>query len=204
MNSRTFGLAKELEFRLRPSPAYEHQLNGSAERCIQTLMDRARCLRCKSGLSKQFWSEIVQAAKYIQYIGNRLLSSSTYERLCPYEIFFRKKLCISNLRVYGSKAFVHIPDELRKTQDDKSREGMLVGYSDVGYRILIGRKVTVARCLRFIERESGSVKMENNSSSGEVEKKVSSKNYRLNEECVSLISNENIRSFICEEDASKV
>ena len=46
-----------------------------------------------------------------------------------------------------------MPDKLRQTQDDKGREGILVGYSDVGYRILIGRKVVVARSVRFIEKD---------------------------------------------------
>ena len=35
----------------------------------------------------------------------------------------------------------------------KSREAILVDYSDVGYRILIDRRVVVARSVRFVEKD---------------------------------------------------
>lgn len=150
LNQRFYNLAQQLGFRLRPSPPYDHELNGTAERYNRTLMDRVRCLRKESGLEKKYWPEIVQAATYI---GNRLISSSTRIPLSPYEIFLGKKPSIENLNLYGSKVFVRTPDLLRKTQDDKAREGILVGFSDVGYRILVDGKVIVARNVRFIEKD---------------------------------------------------
>lgn len=105
------------------------------------LMDKERCSCKEANLQKKLWGEIIQTAAYIS---NCLVTSSTVERLYPYEIFFRERMSIKNLRLYGSRVFVRVSDELRNTQDDKGKEGTLVGYFDLGYRMFIGSKVMVA------------------------------------------------------------
>lgn len=165
LNRRFYELARDLGFRLRPSPPYVHELNGVAERFNRTIMDRVRCLRKEAGLEKKYWPEMVAAATYI---GNRLICSSTHQLKSPYEIFFGKKPSIKNLYLYGSKSFVHVPDEHRKTQDYKAREGILVGFSDVGYRILVDGKVIVARDVKFIEKDKPFISLKNEENGGNV------------------------------------
>ncbi|KAK7582221.1 hypothetical protein V9T40_013666 [Parthenolecanium corni] len=151
LNQDFYTFAREKGFCINSGVPYVHELNGVAERYNRTIMDRARCLRKEANLDKKWWPEIVMTACYI---GNRLLNSSTFERLTPYEIFTGDKPSVSNLRHYGSVAYCRVPDEKRQTQDDKGVRGILVGYTGQGYRILVNGKVVVARHVRFIDMES--------------------------------------------------
>jgi hypothetical protein len=98
----------------------------------------------------ELWAE---AANYSNYIRNRVLSIT--DTVTPYEIWFGKKPDLSHLRVFGSQAFIHIPDERRKKLDEKSMEGILVGYCDTSkaYRIWdpVTRKVKISRDIRINE-----------------------------------------------------
>jgi hypothetical protein len=98
----------------------------------------------------ELWAE---AANYSNYIRNRVLSSTG--TVTPYEIWFGKKPDLSHLRVFGSQAFIHIPDERRKKLDEKSMEGILVGYCDTSkaYRVWdpVTRKVKISRDIRINE-----------------------------------------------------
>ena len=101
--------------------------------------------RCKK---KKYWPEIVCAATYLK---NRTLSN-TIEKKTPYEIFFQRKPTVKHLRLYGSKVFVKIPDKKRESKWDKrAKMGILLGYSEVGYRVLLNDKIIVARHLDIIE-----------------------------------------------------
>lgn len=46
---------------------------------------------------------------------------------------------------------MRIPDEKRKTSDDKAVEGILIGYTDLGYRVLINGKIELARNVQVVE-----------------------------------------------------
>lgn len=148
LNNRFYSFAKEKGFKIAPCTSYNHELNGVAERYNRTIMDRVRCLRKESNLDRKYWPELVYAACYI---GNRLLNSSTFERKTPYEIFLRKKPSIKNLKMYGSDVFVRVPDVKRTTQDDKAVKGKLVGYFDLGYKVLVDGKVVLARNVKVID-----------------------------------------------------
>ena len=129
-------------------PAYVHQLNGTAERFNRTIMDMSRCLLHEAKVHKCYWPEIVCAATYLK---NRTLAN-TIERKTPYEIFFKKKPNVENLRLYGNKVFVRIPEQKRLSKWDKKADmGTLVGYSEVGYRVLINNKILIARNVDIVE-----------------------------------------------------
>ena len=92
--------------------------------------------------------EIVCAATYLK---NRTITN-TIENKTPYEIFFKKRPNVENLRLYGSKVFVRNPEQKRFSKwDEKSNMGILLGYSEVGYRVLLNNKVVVARNVEFVE-----------------------------------------------------
>jgi hypothetical protein len=55
----------------------------------------------------------------------------------PYEIWFGEKPDLSHLKVFGTQVFIHIPDEKRKKLDEKSIEGILVGYCDTSKAYII-------------------------------------------------------------------
>lgn len=136
---------------LNPSPAYVHELNGTAERYNRTVMNRTRCLLSDSGIGKRFWPECVMTAAYL---GNRLLAN-TKEQKTPFEIFFGKRPNISNLKLFGSRVFVRIPDVKRTYKvDPKAEMGTSVGYTDTGYRVLINGVVKESPYVRLAENSA--------------------------------------------------
>ena len=71
--------------------------------------------------------------------------TNTIERKTPYEIFFKRKPNVEHLRLYGSKVFVRKPEQKRFSKWAKEAEiCILLGYSDVGYRVLINNKIIIA------------------------------------------------------------
>ncbi|KAI8421416.1 hypothetical protein MSG28_009491 [Choristoneura fumiferana] len=66
----------------------------------------------------------------------------------------RRKPSVKYLKMYGSKVLVRIPEEKRISKWDKKAEmGILLGYSDTGYRVLINNKVIIARHCDVIEED---------------------------------------------------
>src|SRR5260221_7263473 len=120
--------------------AYSPQQNGSAEREMRTIVEAARTMLQAKSLDKRFWAPAVDTAVYVL----NLAGTSSVAGKTPYELWHRnmdsyaKKL--SNLRVFGSKVHVHVPKQNRRKLDSKSREGLLMGYSRVGYKVCFNDK----------------------------------------------------------------
>lgn len=164
-----------------------HELNGVAERFNRSIMDMSRCLMSEAKVNRKYWPEIVKTAPYLK---NRILAN-TIETKTPYELFFNERPSAKYLKIYGSKVFVRTPEQLRKTKwDDKAKVGILLGYSEMGYRVLINNKIIDARhvdiieenikCIGFIDEnevveernEKGSEKITENSDSEQSEQDV--------------------------------
>ena len=112
---------------------YTPQQNGVSERVNQTIMETVRCMLHYAHLSLNMWAEAVATAVFLR---NR--SPTSYQKeITPYECWFYKKPDVSNLRVFGCKAFVHIPSPKRKKLDKKSMSCIFVGYPDnsKGYKL---------------------------------------------------------------------
>lgn len=151
INSKISAFIREKGIQIDTCPPYVHELNGTAERLNRTIMDMARCLMAEAKIHRRYWPEAIKTAAFLK---NRILAN-TIQRITPYEIFFNKKPDAKYLRIYGSKIFVRIPEVRRHSKWDKKAEcGILVGYSDVGYRVLIGNKVIVARHVDIIEEDT--------------------------------------------------
>jgi len=116
-----------------------------------------------SGLSADLWSEAASTACYLR---NR--SPASGKAKTPWELFFDAKPRVQDLRVFGSKAFVHIPKEKRNKLDPRSETGIMVGYSanKKAYRILIEtddlRTVKESRDVIFDERFGINVELPRN------------------------------------------
>ena len=59
---------------------------------------------------------------------------------------------IRNLKLYGSRVFVRVPEiKTRSKWDRKADLGVLVGYENVGYRVLINNRIIVAKHVDIVE-----------------------------------------------------
>jgi Reverse transcriptase (RNA-dependent DNA polymerase) len=129
---------------------YTPQQNGKAERLNRTIVEKALSNLAESNLPTSLWGEAFRSANYIR---NR--SPVKGKAATPWELFFKQKPDVSNLRVWGSKAYVHIPAEHRRKLDFKSEVGYMVGYAanSKGWRVWMGGDtVTVSRDVYFDER----------------------------------------------------
>lgn len=107
-------------------------------------MEAARTMFLARNVSSELWAE---AVGYAVYVKNRTLSSTG--DVTPFEAVYGEKPDISNLRVFGSPAFVHVPDARRRKLDPKAIEGIFVGCCPLAkaYRIWIEskRRIEVSR-----------------------------------------------------------
>lgn len=68
---------------------------------------------------------------------------------------------MSHFKIYGSTAFVRIPEECRTSKlYAKAVKGVLVGYTDMGYRVLVENKIIISRHVRFIENDAQTIKLD--------------------------------------------
>ena len=105
------------------------QQNGVAERTNWTINERIISMLFEAGLSKGYW---VEALAVLTYVYNRS-SSSAVPNSTPYERWCGKKPDISNLRVWGSVAYVYIQRDKRKNLEDHFKKYVFIGYP-AGYK----------------------------------------------------------------------
>ena len=101
---------------------YTSSQNGRAERPILTIMQTALTLIFYSGLPMRFLGAAIETAVYLR---NR----SPHTAL-PYFRWWRRKPNLSNLRVFGTICYAHIPKEKRHKAEVRSSRCYLTGYSD--------------------------------------------------------------------------
>jgi hypothetical protein len=103
-----------------------------------------------SGLPPTLWAE---AATYTTYIRNRVLSRTI--KITPFESWNGRKPNMSDLRIFGTRAFVRIPDTATKL-GARSQEGVFVGRCNTqnAFRIYIPktRKVVVSKDVKIDEQ----------------------------------------------------
>jgi transposase InsO family protein len=145
----THGIAHQLTAPRQP------EQNGVAERANRTIVEAARCMLFAANLPPVYWAAAVHAAVYTR---NRVPSSATKAKT-PFELWTGEKPSLSDLRVFGCKAYVHVADELRYKLDAKSAECVFIGYSlDSKAWIFYQpakRRTLVSRNASFDERLSG-------------------------------------------------
>jgi len=100
------------------------QQNGVEERKNKTLVECARSMLQGKGLSNGLWAEVINI---IMYLKNRSPTRCPGFKT-PFEAFFGFKLAVSHLRIFGSKAYAHIPKVDRKKLDPKALKCIFVGY----------------------------------------------------------------------------
>jgi hypothetical protein len=133
------------------SAPYSPQQNGVAERANRTIMECARSMILAQGLELGFWGEAVNTAVYIKnQCPTKALDSKT-----PQEAWSGRKSDVSHLRVFGCKAFAHVPDEKRTKLESKSMPCVFLGYYEgtKAYRLMCvkTKKIIKSRDVVFIE-----------------------------------------------------
>ncbi|MCF8701907.1 DDE-type integrase/transposase/recombinase [Corynebacterium sp. MC-10] len=108
---------KEHGIRHQRMPPKTPQLNGLAERMNRTLIERIRCLLFHSKLDKSFWGEALLTTVYV--LNRSPCAPLQYE--VPEKIWSGKNVSYKHLRVFGCKAFVHVPKDERQKLDVKTR-----------------------------------------------------------------------------------
>ena len=116
-------LLTESGIKWEPSVPYTPSQNGKAERVNRTLMERVRAMLLDSNLPKGMWAELINTAAYLK---NRSPASS--QDKTPFELWNEQRPNLSNLRIIGSIAYAHTPNQGRKKLDKQSQKYFLVGY----------------------------------------------------------------------------
>ncbi|KAJ9520604.1 hypothetical protein QJQ45_007493 [Haematococcus lacustris] len=132
---------------------YSPQQNGSAERLNRTLFEKGRCLLYSSGLSVNFWPYALRFANYV-----RNLSLVRGKMGTPWELFWGVRPDLSALRVFGARAYAHVPEHMRSKLGSKAVQGVLVGYelSSKAYQVLLpGGKLLITKDVVFDELDRG-------------------------------------------------
>jgi hypothetical protein len=128
---------------------YNPEQNGAAERLNRTLIEKVRSMLAGSKMPMELWAEAVTTANYIR---NR--SPTSARAKTPWELFYGVQPDVSAFRVFGARAYSHVPKQKRHKLDNVSQPGIMVGYdsSSKGYRILLDSGiVTISRDVIFNE-----------------------------------------------------
>ena len=133
------------------SSEYTPQQNGRAERLNRTLTEKTRALLLQHSLPQEFWAAAMDTASYLR---NRLPVEG--KEKTPVELFSGEKPDLSNLRVFGCLAYVHVPDTKRSKLDACAHQAVFVGYEQASkaWRLYVKQekwKCVKSRHVRFVE-----------------------------------------------------
>jgi hypothetical protein len=99
-------------------------------------------------LSKNLWEECM---KVIVHVQNRIIHKEV-RGSTPFELLYEKKPNVSHLRIFGCKAYPFVFDQRQKKLDDKTSEGVFIGYDEnsAAYRVYIPRERKICKSIYVI------------------------------------------------------
>ena len=101
------------------------QHNGVAERMNRTLLDKVRAMLIDADLPETYWYDALCYAVHI----HNVTPTHALENETPEEAWSGNKPDISDLRVFGARAFVHIPESQRKKLESRSLICTFIGFA---------------------------------------------------------------------------
>ena len=129
--------------------------NGAAERANGVVTTMARCLLIAANLPPVFFGEALNAAVYLL---NRCYSARSGPDHTPVEWIRKKPVFNSELRAYGSHAWVTRTESTGKA-GARAKEGILIGYDEQrrAYRVYcpVDKKIMVSDAVVFDEHRIG-------------------------------------------------
>ena len=148
-------LADNKVTRTTSTPYRPHQ-NGIAERAWRETIEKAVALLIAAGLPERYWTHAVDTATYcINRTPSRVLDSKS-----PLEAWTGEKPDLSNMRIFGSLAFIKDRHKQNKLTP-KASLGVFVGYSmnSPGYHIRICENLRTTIDVDFDEATMASTKL---------------------------------------------
>ncbi len=106
----------------KPSAPYSPEQNKKAERLNYTLMSSVRSILSTMKLTKSLWLEILKTVAYLK------IWSPGIDGITPFEYLKGEKPNLRHLKIVVSRTWLHIPKEKRRKLDEKSWQGIFVGY----------------------------------------------------------------------------
>lgn len=162
VNLRMKAIMEKCGIRHELTVPYSPQQNGVAERLNRTIIEKARSLLFDANSPKRYWAEAVSTAIYLC---NRSPTKAVKGKT-PYEAWNGRKPNLQHLRIFGTKAMVHVPKEQRKKWDPKCIKLTFLGYQKgvKGWRFIdpSNDKIYVSRDVTFLEKENVNVSQNNN------------------------------------------
>jgi transposase InsO family protein len=150
VNEEFTGFLRERGIVHQTTARYTPEQNGAAERLNRELEERTRAMLEHLGLPPALWAEAVVTANYTR---NRTPVAAHGKT--PWEAFWGEKPGVGHMRVFGARAYIHVPKELRKKLDMVSERGRFVGYEPnaKAYRVLRERdgRILASRDVLFDE-----------------------------------------------------
>ena len=132
---------------------YTPNQNGVAERINRMIREKVTYMLSMAGLTPSFWAEVAITAVHLI----NLSPSAPLDNQIPKELWTGKMPHYAHLRVFGCKAYAHVPKELRQKLDPKSQKCIFIGYGtegEMGYRLWNPESHKVIRSSHVIFNES--------------------------------------------------
>ncbi|GBM84329.1 Retrovirus-related Pol polyprotein from transposon TNT 1-94 [Araneus ventricosus] len=121
---------------------------------MRTIVESARSMIYSKELPSYLWAEAVKTAIYIW---NRTPTSQAPDST-PHELWTGKSTSLNHLRIFGSEAYMYVPDNLRKKLEPKSKKVIFVGYEkeSKNYRLFdpVAKTIKVSRNVVFNEENA--------------------------------------------------
>ena len=118
---------------------------------IELSLEAVKTMIHDQDLPMHLWAEATRTTLYVQ----NELSHSALGFNTPEEMYTRKKLEVSHLKIFGFPVYVHILKEKRTKLDPSGKKGIFVGYCEVSkaFRIYISgfHHIEISRYVTFDE-----------------------------------------------------
>ena len=142
---------REQGIRHQKTPHKMLQLNGLAERMNKTLVEKVRCLLSQAQLPKSFYGKALSTVVHV-------LNLSPYVPLdfdVLDKVWSDKDVSYDHLRIFGCKAFMHIPKDEGSKLDAKTKQCVFLDYGQekFGYRFydIVEKKLVRNQDVVFME-----------------------------------------------------
>jgi len=141
---------KQYDIKHEKTPPKTPQLNGLTERMNKTVIERVRCMLSEAKMLKQFWGEALYTTMHVINLSHAVALNGEVSD----KIWFGKNVRYNHLRVFGCKAYVHVPKNMRSKLDAKTRQCIFIGYGqdEFGYKFFdpIDKKTVRSRNVKFM------------------------------------------------------
>ena len=143
---REHGIVVRMTVRNRP------QQNGVAERANRTIEEHTTSMLEQAGLPDSFRGEAVGAYVHVR----NMIPTAANPTTTPFELWHKKKPEVSNLRIWGCNAYVHVQKDKRTGIHSHMERCIFLGYPPdyAGWKFYnpVTRKTVISERAEFDER----------------------------------------------------